>query len=204
MRNLPHLSVSSIIAAFHTTSPIHYVTFDRKWDATAQGVKRLFLWAFISISIPFPAIQYSYVCEFYFIVQKNRIDFGTQTKKNLKTICLIFPCNVMQYEALSRQLMQLCVGICCLSVVFKMYCSSGSFLFCLYTTCQHLGYACWRVWKDSSLFQEAAVLASVYDPDLKLFWLLLSKVITQLTCFLDQSPVLITNWAHIQLRTTSF
>lgn len=129
IRKHPHLSVSSIIAAFHTPSPIHYVTFDRKWDATAQGVKRRLLKGFyfiLSVSFSCHSVFIWMLVLFLFIVQKRRIDLGTNTDKTLKPICCIFPCNVMQYKALSGQLVQLCVGVCCLSVVFKRYCSSVS------------------------------------------------------------------------------
>lgn len=84
LRYLLHLSVSSIIAAFHTYSPIHYVTFNRKRTPTAQAAAEtpLFLW------------YYSYYSAF--MAQKNRTDQGPY--RTWKPIC----CFPMQYYAIQE------------------------------------------------------------------------------------------------------
>lgn len=85
------------IAAFHTPSPIDYVTFGRKLDATAQGVKDSSTSSFIQSA--FPVIHYSYGwCHFFhFMVQRNRDYLGTdktlkKNKKNTHLLCFPMQC----------------------------------------------------------------------------------------------------------------
>lgn len=91
-RNNPQLSVSFTIAAFHTPAPIHYVTFDRKLDATAQGVKEHLQILFHSASpfLPF-SIHVDDVISFLFYGSEQQKLFRHKQTNKKKIHMLYFP-----------------------------------------------------------------------------------------------------------------